>query len=817
MINLLNKIAIVFATNEKYAPYADVCIESIYTNSSHNYEYEITIFYTSLKEETIKKLTNKKYDNISVKCVDVSDYLAEISDKLYSHSYFSKEMYYRILIPRCFNEYEKVLYLDCDMVVLGDLSKLYFTDLEDNMIAACRNLMHTQMHDYILDKLHLDPEKYFNSGLILFNIQKCQNLENELWNIIGKYGELAYPDQDLLNLVCYGYVKYLDLSWNYLFHLARLQTSKNEALHLNETDWDLYLKTQKKIKIMHYTGDKKPWDYNALPMAEYFWKFANNSNFKEDIYNINAKTNKVKYQLQFIDFDERKIIITCCLILPRKIADSNKIIVNGNILTPNYFHIVLGTYNENYCVKKYFKTIIPTQNSTTSVYFTFNGHPILFEYGKFFPLNGIKSSYFYYRERILYRKDRELIIKNSSFLTRIKNEILYDKGLIQSKNKLARKSLLARIMYFCIVPFVKSKIILINDRPNAAGDNGEAIFRYLNNLRPKNIKTYFVISKQSHDYKRIKSIGNTAPTKSLKLKFLNLFAAAKLSSQTDREVYTIYDSNYLKDIVYKTKKVFLQHGITKDDVSELYSRYYQGFNLFITAAYTEYQSIIENKAYGCPEEITKLTGFARHDLLENKQEKIILISPTWRKYLLENVATGSIIENFKDSQFFVQYKKLFNDLQFISFLKQRGYKIYFVIHNMIRNALPDFEVFFNECVINASDLQYSELFSRCSIMVTDYSSNAFEFAYLHKPIVYFQFDRNEFFKGHTYQKGYFDYAKDGFGPVVTSEMRLKEEIIKIINNNCKLESKYEQKIDSFFAFNDKNNCERIWQEVKKCL
>ena len=94
------KIPVVFATNEKYAPFADVCIESLYSNSSRYCFYEITVFHTSLTSQTIKKLTSKPYNNITVKCVDVSDYLEEIDKKLYSHSYFSKEMYYRILIPR---------------------------------------------------------------------------------------------------------------------------------------------------------------------------------------------------------------------------------------------------------------------------------------------------------------------------------------------------------------------------------------------------------------------------------------------------------------------------------------------------------------------------------------------------------------------------------------------------------------------------------------------------------------------------------------------------------------------------------------------
>ena len=816
-INIMNEniIPIVFATNEKYAPFADVCIESIAKNSSSQFSYIITVFHTDLNKTTISKLEKKNHNNIKVLCLNISTYLEDISDKLYSHSYFSKEMYYRILIPRLFQDYEKVIYLDCDMVVLGDLSELYKIDLKKNMLAACRNLMHNQMHKYITETLKLNPDTYFNSGMLVFNIKYCFDLENCLWDIINSYGQLLYPDQDLLNIVCKDKVLFLDNAWNWLFHLERLQNSKNINLHLGQKDWEEYQNTKKHINILHYTGDKKPWDHNSLPMANLFWKYASCSNFYNDILKSNLNINKTKFQLQFIDFEKNNITLTCCLILARGLSDTNKIILNGNILAPCYSYIEASTFNDNFCLKKFFKINIPYKSlkKSNKLYFTFNAKPLIFEYAKFFPLNGVKSSYFAYNGYILYRNDRELVIEKSSKRKKFLYEIKYLKDLSKSNN-LAKKSFLARLFYFALKPLIKHEIILINDRPAFAGDNGEAMFRYLNDIKPKKTKTYFVISKNSKDYNRLKTIGSVVPIHSLKLKILNLFANAKLSSQTDYDVYTIINGNFLKDILYKTNRVFLQHGITKDDISKIYSRYFQGFDLFITAAKPEYKSIIENKAYGCPEKITKLTGFARHDLLKDNHEKIILISPTWRKYLLKDINTGSLSDDFETSEFYLRYKSLFEDQNFLSFLKQNGYKIYFVLHNMLREALPYFQPFFNEQIENAIDKSFSELFSKAAIMITDYSSNAFEFAYLKKPVIYFQFDKNIFFQNHTYQEGYFSYSDNGFGPIVTNTNELKNELKLLIKNNAIMNKKYIERIYDFFAFNDKNNCERIWKEVK---
>lgn len=811
-------IPIVFSTDEKYAPFADVCIESIHTNSSQDCDYEITVLHTGLKQTTINKLSSKEYDNVNVKCLDVSDMLSEVFDKLYTHSYFSKEMYYRILIPRCFSNQKKVIYLDCDMVVLGNLKDLFNIDLGDCMIGACRNLMHAKMRNYVKATLNLDPVKYFNSGMIVFNIEKCHELEKKVWSIINKYKKLNYPDQDLLNVVCEDHVYYFDPAWNWLFHLERLQLSKNASLHLNEEDWELFQQKKNEVGILHYTGDQKPWDYNALPMARAFWKEAEKSNFYKEILSINLLKNKPKIVFQFVDFDDNKIVLTCCLILPIGIDDNCKIVINGNICDPAYSHITQDVYNHNSCVKKYFNIVVDYKSMLVknSIYCVFDSKPLLFEYGKFFPLNGIPSSYFKCGHLIMYRENRVLIIKKYSFFERLKYEIKYDIDLYKS-SKLAKKSLLARCGYLLLKPFIRKRIVLINDRPYAAGDNGEAMFRYLADIKPHGVKPYFVISKHSKDYSRLKRIGSVVSTGSIKLKILNLFAIAKLSSQTDYEVFTILDGRYLKDILYKTRNVFLQHGITKDDISKSYSRYNQNFRLFITAAHPEYNSIINNKAYACPKSITKLTGFARHDLLNNNGDRIILIAPTWRKSLLKDVGSGTLVDNFSSSSFYVHYKELLSDLSFKSFLKANGYKVYFVLHNMLRNANSLFEPYFDDVIINASSISYADLFSKSSIMVTDYSSNAFEFAYLKKFIAYFQFDEKEFFETHTYKKGYFDYGQDGFGPVVSTTKDLKNILKAAIKTDCRVDKEYLKRMDGFFAYNDKNNCKRIWYEVNKIL
>ena len=91
----------------------------------------------------------------------------------------------------------------------------------------------------------------------------------------------------------------------------------------------------------------------------------------------------------------------------------------------------------------------------------------------------------------------------------------------------------------------------------------------------------------------------------------------------------------------------------------------------------------------------------------------------------------------------------------------------------------------------------------------------FDFAYLKKPVIYTQFDLDTFYAEHLYEKGYFDYERDGFGPVCFDYESSVNEIVKYIQNDCKMEDKYIQRINRFYTFTDKNNCKRVYDEILK--
>lgn len=297
-----------------------------------------------------------------------------------------------------------------------------------------------------------------------------------------------------------------------------------------------------------------------------------------------------------------------------------------------------------------------------------------------------------------------------------------------------------------------------------------------------------------------------------------LLADKIVSSQADEFLTNAFGkmSQFYRDL-YNFDFVFLQHGIIKDDLSTWLNIYNKNIRMFVTSAPNEYESII-NGNYGFKKDVVKLTGLPRYDNLSNDPQKIIAIMPTWRKNLStkNDVVTGirEYSNLFKESEYFSFYNRLINDERLLKVMREKGYKGLFVNHPSHVANSKDFSS--NDIFsINDGYADYQEIFKTASLLISDFSSVPFDFAYLYKPIIYTQFDRDTFFKSHTYTEGYFKYEKDGFGPVVYDYESTIEEIIKYINNECVLLPKYQKRIKEFYGYHDKNNCARVYKEIKK--
>lgn len=429
--------------------------------------------------------------------------------------------------------------------------------------------------------------------------------------------------------------------------------------------------------------------------------------------------------------------------------------------------------------------------------------------------NQLENTYYAKGKYLIKYKDKNIIVKRNSKFNRLKQEFIYIKELVKNKKV---NLIFYRILYYIYKSFNKKEIWLISDRENIAGDNGETFFNYVIKNKNKRIKPFFIIDAKSEDYKRIKKIGKTIKLNSIKYKLYFLMANKIISSQANDYVLNGFkeDEIYMKDL-YNFDFIFLQHGIIEGDLSKWLEKYNKNIKIFITSAKAEYDSIINGDYYYTENQI-KLTGCTRYDKLKDNKKKSIIILPTQRRRLVEwnSKAKENNIYNpyFKNSKCFKFYNKIINDERLLKCLKDNGYKMKLGLHPLQLKQAIDFKG--NEYVeVLKHEINYSKEFEENSLLITDYSSVAFDFAYLKKPVIYTQFDKDTFYEGQVYDKGYFEYEKDGFGPVCYDYETTVQTIINYIENDCTIEEKYLDRINKFYAYHDKNNCKRVYEEILK--
>lgn len=371
-------------------------------------------------------------------------------------------------------------------------------------------------------------------------------------------------------------------------------------------------------------------------------------------------------------------------------------------------------------------------------------------------------------------------------------------------------------LHFTQKSTVRSQCWILMDRDNQADDNAEHLYRYISRNHPEK-EIYFALNKTAHDWQRLEQEGFKL------LEFGSGAFEAKLrdcakiiSSHVDGYITHYFKDDSLLDKDY----VFLQHGITKDDLSGWLNT--KKIACFVTATNPEYHSIIDDStAYKFGRKEVKLTGFPRYDrLLEgnNTASKQILIMPTWRSSIVGSYISGT--ERARNPDFmqtdYAKHWHGFMNHDALEKLHKQGYRIVFAPHPSIQEYMDEFTVPDFVKIYSYAEGNIQSLFQNTSILITDYSSVAFDVAYLGKAILYYQFDYDEVFSGgnHTYQKGYFDYSRDGFGEVVYTEDALLQALDGLAANHAKVPETYRKRIDGTFRFRDSNNCRRVYEAIE---
>lgn len=290
-------VPVVFATDKNFVPYLYVAIQSLVDNTSKDNNYDIVILYTDVEQYLLDSFKDFVSENISVRFYDMSELMDRHKEHWYVHWGWSNAVYYRFFIPELFVNYERVLYLDGDIIINIDIAELYNVDLGDCLIGAIQDISQ-QMTGYSGEKyrenvLHIEREKYFNSGVLSMNIVELIKFDfySKCIQVLEKLKTPLFPDQDVMNLVCSKKVKYIDYNYNLMWNC--IHYFKDAPKRMNSNTYDRYINSWKEPKIIHYCGVFRPWKQPELRYSSYFWKYARKTPYYEEILYSNLNGSDV--------------------------------------------------------------------------------------------------------------------------------------------------------------------------------------------------------------------------------------------------------------------------------------------------------------------------------------------------------------------------------------------------------------------------------------------------------------------------------------------------------------------------------------------
>ncbi|GAA1777016.1 CDP-glycerol glycerophosphotransferase family protein [Agromyces lapidis] len=354
------------------------------------------------------------------------------------------------------------------------------------------------------------------------------------------------------------------------------------------------------------------------------------------------------------------------------------------------------------------------------------------------------------------------------------------------------------------------------DREWDANDSAEEFYRWLRANRPE-VNAWFMLSKDSPDWQRLRADGfRLVAYGSRQYRLLMIMAAELVSSHADAPIVNPFGRRYGRP---RWRFTFLQHGVIKGDLSTWLNP--KPIDTIVASTPAEYRYLSGEGPYRFSTREVRLTGMPRFDALLRKSAEVrpdtvrdILIAPTWRKYLAGSLEVRSQrhghFSGFMDSEFARAWRSLLTDPTLLELARQHDRRLVFLPHPNLSHYLPEFDLPNEIEVLQYGGLDIQEVVARSCAMITDYSSIAFNLALLGRPSVYFQFDDERYWAEHTERRGYFDYSRDGFGPVTFEAASTIEHLRELLEGN---DAKYVERTRAAFPHRDGRNSERVYEAI----
>lgn len=430
-------------------------------------------------------------------------------------------------------------------------------------------------------------------------------------------------------------------------------------------------------------------------------------------------------------------------------------------------------------------------------------------------------SYYIFDNKMIRFSGENLIISDTSPIKIAAFETLMMLKMIKNDKRKSRaiQNVGLRLLYWITKNNYKKKPIWIfYDKLYKAGDNAEYLFRYCMENHPE-ADSYYILNKTANEYRSLKNKygKHIVAFESVRNRLAVLNAEIVFATHATVWGFCGFNATLRRQFKHllNADVVCIQHGLTIQNIAQYQNKLKDNTQRYFCASKYEIKNL-ERPIYGYKKEELCLTGSPRYDGLVDREQKQVLIAPTWRRNI---VITGNKMgtaktynPEFKHTKYFEIYNRLINDQRLLKAAKTHGYKIVFLIHPTLSSQVDDYDTNEYLTIIPAvSEVSYEEMLTESSIMLTDYSGIQFDFAYMKKPVLYYQPKELP----PQYTEGVYQYDTMGFGPVIEEYEEIISTLCRHIDSGCKMEEIYQKRVDDFFAYTDHANCERVMNEITK--
>lgn len=369
---------------------------------------------------------------------------------------------------------------------------------------------------------------------------------------------------------------------------------------------------------------------------------------------------------------------------------------------------------------------------------------------------------------------------------------------------------------------------VLMDRIHDAADSGEILFKHIRDQHT-DINAWFVLEEGTSDWKRLRSEGygdRLVAHGSMSWRLLMANALHLISSHADDAI--VSPPAILEFVRPAWKFTFLQHGVIKDDLSGWLNR--KPIETFVTSTRQEHASIAGDSTYVFSTREVKLTGLPRFDRLHAvgqrfgpDQRDLVLVAPTWRNDLMALAEAGTQRRTLDaaaiaTSEFMQCWRAFLADDALRAAAEKHGASIAFLPHPNLQPVLHELGLPEYVELLSYDGADVQEYFARARTFVTDFSSVAFNEAYLERPVVYYQFDEEKVLGGgHVGRAGYFDYRRDGFGPVTTTAPDAVAAVVAALEHGPTPMEPYQARIEGTFPERNGQCCERVVQAIRRSM